>query len=142
MNICSPNDLKCEKLPKKRLNIFRLRRAPHHYNKSHLGKKYQSRRGGGGKNMNSKFYIRPWGYQNYLILIKTGVEYQKRRKGEGKKTKLKQTLHLLGFTGHAIGTAGCFSSQRSAAPSASSILDAGCLLNTGVNILPYVVCTA
>jgi len=40
---------KIEKKKKKWLKMFRLRRAPHHYNKFHLGKKYKSRRGGGKK---------------------------------------------------------------------------------------------
>ena len=44
--IFSPIDLKCTKLPKKRLTIFRLRRAPPNYKKFHWRKKYQSRRGG------------------------------------------------------------------------------------------------
>jgi len=37
------------KKKKKWLKMFRLRRAPLHYNKFHLGKKYKSRRGGGKK---------------------------------------------------------------------------------------------
>jgi len=49
-----------QKLKKKKkwLKMFRLRRAPLHYNKFHLGKKYKSRKGGGGK-MNFKFKIHP-----------------------------------------------------------------------------------
>jgi len=38
-----------KKKKKKWLKMFRLRRAPLHYNKFHLGKKYISRRGGGKK---------------------------------------------------------------------------------------------
>ena len=60
MHIFSPIKLKYTKLPKKRLTIFQLRRAPPYYKKFHLGKKYQSRRGGGcGINMNF-FNKHPW----------------------------------------------------------------------------------
>ena len=39
-----PNWLKLCKITKKRFDIFRLRRAPRHYHKFSLGKKYKSRR--------------------------------------------------------------------------------------------------
>ena len=55
LHIFSP--IKLYKIAQKRLKIFSLRRAQPHYNKIHLGKKYQSRKGGG--DMNFKFNIHP-----------------------------------------------------------------------------------
>ena len=46
-----PNWLKIFKIAKKRLQIFRLRRAPPPYIKFHLGKKYNSKKGGASKNI-------------------------------------------------------------------------------------------
>ena len=55
----SPIDSKYTKLQKKRLNIFRLRRAPLHYNKFQLGKKYKSTKKRGGGIWNSNLIYTP-----------------------------------------------------------------------------------
>ena len=53
-----PNWLKINKIAQKKyLKIFRLRRAPPHYIKYHLGKKYKSSRGGGQNEF--QIYIHP-----------------------------------------------------------------------------------
>ena len=46
MHMFSPIDLKCTILPKKRLKIFHLRRAPPHYIKFNLGEKLLIKKGG------------------------------------------------------------------------------------------------
>ena len=45
----SPNWLEIYKTALKKAEIFRLRRSTAHHIKFHLGKKYESRRGGGQK---------------------------------------------------------------------------------------------
>ena len=48
MHIFSPiADLKYKKIEEKKTENFPLRRAPPHYNKLQLGKKYKSKKGGG-----------------------------------------------------------------------------------------------
>ena len=53
-----PNRLIIHKNEKNAENFSPAAHTPH-YNKCQLGKKYKSRRGGGGKNMNFKFNIHP-----------------------------------------------------------------------------------